>query len=281
MEIQKYEEKPVKANLNEVAKLARSFAASKYFDDLKGSAEQQIAQAETKIITGLEFGVPPSAAIRGIHIIKGKPTISAGLMSGLIKRSARYDYKVIVRDDKKCEIECFEVTAGKRESCGPNIVWTIQKANTAGLTKNPTWKAYPDRMLFARAISEACTVYFPDLLLGNVYTPEEMESVEDIEYTDVEVIEEGPPYNQGEIKKYHAIGTALYGKEAWDAKRAELAGAVSQGRTSSTAELTRDEFLKLLSNLEHKQKQGQQESAEPSKGELSERLYGNPEEVTA
>ena len=90
-----------------------------------------------------------------------------------------------------------------------------------------------------------------------------------------------PPYSTEDIKKYHAIGTALYGKEAWDSKRAELAVAVSQGRTSSTAELTRDEFLKLLSNLEHKQRQGQQESAEPSKGELSERLYGNPEEVTA
>ena len=170
---------------DQLGRLAKSFALSGYFDDLKGDINKQVSQAFTKIITGQEFGVPPSAAIRGIHIIKGKPSISAGLMSGLIKKSGKYNYKVIARDEKRCEIACMERINGQWESCGPNVVWTIEKAKRAKLTGNPTWTTYPDRMLFARAISEACATYFPDLLLGNVYTPEELETTQDAVYEDV------------------------------------------------------------------------------------------------
>jgi len=171
-------------------RVAKSFALSQYFDDLKGDGNQQIAQAFTKIITGQEFGVPASASIRGIHIVKGKPVISAGLMSGLIKRSPKYDYRVAERSAERCKIECFEYVDGSKESLGPAIVWDMEKAKRAGVTGNPTWKRYPDRMLFARAISEACTIYFPDLLLGNVYTPDELDATDasfvEVEHTEPE-----------------------------------------------------------------------------------------------
>ena len=189
MEIQKYEgEQGLQVSspsFEQLGRLAKSFALSRYFDDLKGDANQMVAQAFTKIITGQEFGVPPSAAIRGINIIKGKPSISAGLMSGLIKKSNKYDYRIVERSEKRCEISCFEIIGGKRESLGPNIVWDLVKAETAGLVGKDIWKKYPDRLLFARAISEACTIYFPDLLLGNVYTPEELEDVQEAVYEEV------------------------------------------------------------------------------------------------
>ena len=197
MEIQKYEgEQGLQVSspsFEQLGRLAKSFALSRYFDDLKGDANQMVAQAFTKIITGQEFGVPPSAAIRGINIIKGKPSISAGLMSGLIKKSNKYDYRIVERSEKRCEISCFEIIGGKRESLGPNIVWDLVKAKTAGLVGKDIWKKYPDRLLFARAISEACTIYFPDLLLGNVYTPEELEDVQDVEYEEVQ------PESKGEV----------------------------------------------------------------------------------
>ena len=86
-----------------------------------------------------------------------------------------------------------------------------------------------------------------------------------------------PPYSEKERKEYHAIGNALY-PDTWNAKRPELVLALSNNRTESTSELTRDEFIKLLENLRYKQKQ---QNSTPSNGDLSERLYGNGEQVTA
>ena len=85
-------------------------------------------------------------------------------------------------------------------------------------------------------------------------------------------------YNDKERAEYHAIGNALY-PDSWKDKRSELVKAISKGRAESTTELTRDEFIKLLENLRYKQEQNQ--PPPPSNGDLSERLYGNGEQVTA
>lgn len=227
MEITKYQQPA--PSVDSLARVAKSFALSNYFDDLKGNPDQQIAQAFTKIITGQEFGIPASAAIRGIHIIKGKPAISAGLMSGLIKRSDKYDYRVVEQSEKQCVIDCFEFYNSKREKVG-TVTWTMQMAQKAGLINNPTWKKFPHRMLFARAISEACTLYFPDLLLGNVYTPEELDEQyqEPEEAVDAEVIVETTDEATGEVTE-HVIQ--------------------QEAQVEQKSELTPDQMVSMVRNL--------------------------------
>ena len=157
----------------EIMTIAKSFADSGMFPDCKS-----MAQAAVKIQAGREFGIQPFAAMSGIHIIQGKPTIGAGLMAARVKGFGKYDYKVIEHNDKVCSIEYFQ---GK-ESIGVST-FTIEDARKAG-TKN--LDKFPKNMLFARAMSNGVKWFTPDIYEMPVYVPEEMAQVtEDVQAVEV------------------------------------------------------------------------------------------------
>lgn len=172
----------VKSNqmpVNEIMTMAKTFAESGMFTDTK-----QMAQAFVKIQAGQEIGVPPFAAMSGIHIIKGKPTMGAGLIASTVKGSGKYDYKVKEMTDKICSIDFYQ---GK-ENIG-NSTFTIEdakKAQTQNIDK------FPKNMLFARAISNGVKWYCPDVFSGPVYVPEEMPEPQTIDtsYEEVAEVEE-------------------------------------------------------------------------------------------
>lgn len=170
----------VKSNqmpVSEIMTMAKTFAESGMFTDTK-----QMAQAFVKIQAGQEIGVPPFAAMSGIHIIQGKPTMGAGLIASTVKGSGKYDYKVKEMTDKVCSIDFFQ---GK-DNIG-NSTFTIEEARKAG-TKNID--KFPKNMLFARAISNGVKWFCPDVFSGPVYVPEEMPDIktEDIPHEEVEVV---------------------------------------------------------------------------------------------
>jgi hypothetical protein len=144
------------------------FFKSGMFSDIKSAQ-----QAVVKILAGSELGIPPFAAMSGIHIIAGKPTIGAGLMAAKIKGSNKYDYKVVQSDEKACIIDFYE---GK-DKIGTST-FTIEDAKKAG-TKNID--KYPKNMLFARAISNGVKWFTPDIYDAPVYVPEEMQDIQTIE----------------------------------------------------------------------------------------------------
>jgi len=153
----------VKSSLTEIMSIGKAFAESGMFPDIKTAA-----QAVVKIQAGSEMGIPPFAAMSGIHIIQGKPTVGAGLMAANVKGSGKYDYRVTESTDKICSIDFYQ---GK-EKIG-NSTFTIDDAKKAG-TKNID--KYPKNMLFARAISNGVKWYTPDVFAGPVYVPEEMDN---------------------------------------------------------------------------------------------------------
>lgn len=156
--------------------IGETFHKSGMFADIKSAQ-----QAVVKIMAGAEMGISPFAAMSGIHIIQGKPTIGAGLMAARVKGFGKYDYKVIDHSDKVCSIEYFEKPGMK--SLGVST-FTIEDAKKAG-TKN--LDRFPKNMLFARAMSNGVKWYTPDIYESPVYVPEEMESV--TEETTHEVVE--------------------------------------------------------------------------------------------
>ncbi len=161
--------------ITEVMTIAKSFAESGMFVDIKTAA-----QAVVKILAGQEIGIPPFAAMSGIHIIQGKPAIGAGLMAASVKGSGKYNYKVVEQSDVKCSIDFYQ---GK-ELIG-NSTFTAEDAKKAG-TKN--MDKFPKNMLFARAISNGIKWFTPDVFSGPVYTPEELgngEVVEDVAHEEV------------------------------------------------------------------------------------------------
>jgi hypothetical protein len=154
-------------SLNETIQLADLFARSGYFTDAT-----DVAKAVVKIKAGEALGIDPFTAMSGIYIVNGKPVIGSGIMAGLIKRSGRYNYRVIENTDEVCRIEFFE----NGKSIGFSK-FTIEDARKAKITNKPTWTAYAGAMLYARAIAIGFRMFTPDLAFGSVYV--EGEIVED------------------------------------------------------------------------------------------------------
>src|SRR5690606_2587926 len=167
--------------IKDIKELSDAFAKSGMFNDAK-----QAVQAFVKIQAGQEIGIPPFAAMSGIHIIQGKPTLGAGLIASTVKGSGKYDYKVAKMDDKICSIDFYQGA----EKIG-NSTFTIEEAKKAG-TRN--LDKFPKNMLFARAISNGVKWFCHDVFSGPVDVPEEMpepvtediqhEEVNDIDYED-------------------------------------------------------------------------------------------------
>ena len=184
----------VKSSLTEIMSIGKAFAESGMFPDIKTAA-----QAVVKIQAGAEMGIPPFAAMSGIHIIQGKPTVGAGLMAANVKGSGKYDYRVVESTEKICSIDFYQIprnyitiesTKGKQDIPGlqfiGNSTFTEADAKKAG-TKN--LDKFPKNMLFARAISNGVKWYTPDVFAGPVYVPEEMENpiqqTEDVQHVEV------------------------------------------------------------------------------------------------
>ena len=171
--------------LEEIARWADVFVTSGMFKDAKS-----VAQACVKIQAGQELGLPPFAAMRGFDVIEGKPAPNAGLTAALIKRSGRYDYRVIQSDATACVLEWTD---------GGKVVgrssFTIDEAKAAGLAGKAVWRSYAQDLLFARALTRGCRRYCADLFLGSVYTPEELgadDAADDGQPTMPLIIDHGP-----------------------------------------------------------------------------------------
>lgn len=168
-------------SMDDLARMGSMLSKCGYFADAKDAS-----QCAVKVLAGLELGIPTFASMTGIYIIKGKPSLSANLMAAMVKKSIKYNYKIIDLDASICQLEFFE----NKESVGEST-FTLEDANKAGLAKGPNshnWTNYTRNMLFSRAISNGIKWFCPDLFMGApVYTPEELEVV---------VNEEGAPLNQ-------------------------------------------------------------------------------------
>lgn len=67
--------------------------------------------------------------------------------------------------------------------------------------------------------------------------------------------------SEGQHKMLFAVGVKVYGKDHWDAKRAELVKAITSGRTESSTELTKAEMKRMLDGLKDKEKKMAAEQA--------------------
>jgi hypothetical protein len=119
---------------------------------------QSEAAAATKIIIGRGLGIGDFDAMSGLHIIKGKAVLSSNLMAAAIKRSGKYDYRVVVSDDTVCTIDFF----GGGEKIGSSS-FSVEDAKRAGLSGD-NWRKYTRAMLFARCISAGYKTHCPDAL---------------------------------------------------------------------------------------------------------------------
>jgi hypothetical protein len=167
-----------------LAQLGQAIVKSGYFADAKDAS-----QAIIKVLAGKELGLGPIASMTGIYIVKGRVTMSANLIAAQIKRSGRYTYQVLSMTDEKVEIVFSEVRGTTASEIGRSA-FTKQDAITAGLWQSSDpWKKTPRNMLFARAMSNGAKWFCPDIFVGPVYTPDELEGpVQEASYQPVDIV---------------------------------------------------------------------------------------------
>jgi hypothetical protein len=155
-------------SVDDLARLARVFAASGLFGRANNQ-ETQVAECAIRLIAGMEAGFSPFASATGVHIINGRPAFSANLLAQAVRRHPNYDYRVLEKTATACKIRFLS----RGEVLGEET-FTIKMAERAGLLKNATWKAYPEAMLFSRALTAGMRTHCPDALGYPAYTPEEL-----------------------------------------------------------------------------------------------------------
>jgi hypothetical protein len=166
------------SSVDDLVRLARVFAASGLFGRA-GNQETQVAECAIRLMAGMEAAFSPFASATGIHIINGRPAFSANLLAQAVRRHPDYDYRVVEKTATVCRIRFLS----RGELLGEEL-FTIEMAERAGLLKNPTWRSYPEAMLFSRALTAGMRTHCPDALGGHpAYTPEELGDVDVVPVT--------------------------------------------------------------------------------------------------
>ncbi len=123
---------------------------------------QSTPKCAAAILYGRELGMPPMTALSSVHVINGRPGISAESMRALIL-GAGHEIQVVSSDSDRCVIK------GRRagEDEWQQTSYTMTEAQRAGDTaKNPNYKTRPAEMLVARATTRLARIVFPDVIRG-------------------------------------------------------------------------------------------------------------------
>ena len=155
---------------------AQDMAASvRYAENLAASGllpaayRKQPANVLYAIEYGRMVGLTPMAAITGVHVIEGKPSASAALISALVRRAG---HKLRVRGDAKAA--WCQIIRSDDPEFPFEVTYTIEDAATAKLLGKSVWQQYPASMLKARAISQCARDACEEALFGLHYTAEEL-----------------------------------------------------------------------------------------------------------
>lgn len=264
------------ATLTERINYARALSDAQL---LPSAYRRQPANVLFAIEYAAALNLPPMAAITGVHVIDGKPTASAGLISALVRRAGHRLRIRIDHDDHDRPVAVAEIVRADDPGFTYSSTWTLDRALTAGLVdsldidqtgrtvirartsngKPSSWEKYPEAMLKARAISEVARDACEEALSGVHYTPEEVGAAVDgdgqiIDGTLADDTQPEPPPDHGLRPASRGQLTALHAAlgEAGVTDRADkLAWAGEQvGRPlHSSADLTAGEASQLLDTL--------------------------------
>ena len=244
----------------DIMTLGKLLVESRYFQDAG-----QMAQAVVKVLAGRELGFGPIASMTGIHIVQGRPTLGADLLAKAVKRSGRYNYRVVELSDTRCELAFFERDGDKWMPIGTSS-FTVEDAKRAG-TKNID--KFPRNMLFARAMSNGVKWFCPDAIGLTVYDPSELPADDGPALTIVDTTtgeitptppavvvpapepqgEQADPYavTDAQRRKFHAVGKKIYGKEWGDVGKAMIREMT--GGSEHTSDMFKAQMTRLIDQL--------------------------------
>ena len=186
---------------------------------LPGQYRRQPANVLYAMEYGRTLGITPLAAITGIHVIEGKPSASAALISGLV-RQAGHKLRVRVENGQGGPHAIATIHRADDPEFEFRAEWDMQRARDAGLANKDVWRKYPQAMLKARAITEVARDACEEVLFGLHYTPEEL---------DANVGEDGVPVN-AEVQQLRRVQSGEGDPWATPGPDAEQPQTAAQGR---------------------------------------------------
>lgn len=120
------------------------------------------------MLTAKDLGISPMKAINGgFYVVNGKISMSTALMADRIRKEG-HSIKISEWTSQKCVV----IGVRKDNSDSVKFEFTMEDAQTAGLTNSPTWKKFPKQMLYNRAMSTLARTLFSDVV-GNAYSEDE------------------------------------------------------------------------------------------------------------
>lgn len=149
---------------------------------------------------GRSYGLSPAVSMMNIHIIptsKGPtPALTANMMQSLAVRAGHF-IKVesttksravgkLIRGDMTPERRQYLLDLGMtlddiRDMISFSEMWDEGRAADAGLLGKGNWGLYPQSMMRARVKADLVRMACPEVLMGNMYTPDELGALVDEE----------------------------------------------------------------------------------------------------
>lgn len=182
----------VPSSAPEMMQVAKFMAASKMLPKHLVGDE---ASTFSVMLAARSLDIPMWAAFQQIIVQSGRTSMSATLMQSLVIRAG---FNLFLRDSD----ENRAIVRAERPGIGPDqrgwteVSFSVDDAVAAKLLTRKSdgalqarslsgsalpWELYREDMLIARAVSRAARRFFPDVLMGMLYTPEEMGNVVDDE----------------------------------------------------------------------------------------------------
>lgn len=148
------------------------------------------------MLIGHELGVSPLQSLSKIHIIEGRPSISAELMRAIVLQHGHE-----IRFEESNTTRCTILGRRRESTHETRVTWTHDDAQKAGLAGKNTWRNYPRAMLIARATGELCRMVFADVLAGMSYTTEELTDGDIVDVEDIRSAAAVPTNGMGPPKR--------------------------------------------------------------------------------
>ena len=122
-----------------------------------------------------ELGLRPGQALESMYVVNGRIGMMVNAQLAMVEgRNLLSDTPKVEYSGEGDELTCTITLRRKGRKTAHVSSFSIRQAKTALIyERNPTWKTYPERMLYNRALGFALSDVFPDVLRG-------MKSVEEL-----------------------------------------------------------------------------------------------------
>jgi hypothetical protein len=152
--------------LAHVVELTKYIADSTFVPEAYRGNPPAIAAA---ILAGREAGLGPMTSLQHIHMIQGRPALSANMQRALVQAAGH-----TITYTETTSTRCVARGHRQHESEWTTVTWTLDDARAQGLDRRDQWRRMPRQMLIARATSELCRLIASDALQGMPYSREEL-----------------------------------------------------------------------------------------------------------